>query len=123
MNAIKPKNTEVGSFFLKAWVFAAARKRSFSVTPFGLFMCRICSGFFFFLEILEDFKEDVSVAITQMKPERCKKAEKEQEPHKILLHNSFSTQLSWALLTEVFPVGIARVGDSPDKASLSIGFP
>lgn len=50
----------------------------------------------FFLEILlEDFKEDVSlfIAITQMKPERCKKAEKEQEPYKILLHNSLSTIL------------------------------
>lgn len=94
MNAIKPKNTEVGSFFMKAWVFAAARKRSFSVTPFGLFMCRVCCGIYFFLEILlEDFKEDVSVAIIQMKPERCKKAENEQEPYKILLHNSFSTTL------------------------------
>lgn len=50
----------------------------------------------FFLEILlEDFKEDVSVfvTITQMKPERCKKAEKEQEPYKILQHNSFSIPL------------------------------
>lgn len=112
MNAIKTKNTKVGSFFLKAWVFAAARKKSFPVTPIGLFMCRVCCGnsFFeeFFWRILK--RMFVFVTITQMKPERCKKAEKEQEPYKILQQNHSSDyvpfpSLGWALLTENFPCG------------------
>lgn len=47
----------------------------------------------FFLEILlEDFTEDVSVfvAITQRKPERCKKAEKERGPIKFFYTIHFS---------------------------------
>lgn len=35
MNAIRPKNTKVGSFFLEAWVFSAARKNPFQSHPLG----------------------------------------------------------------------------------------
>lgn len=35
MNVIKPKNTKVGSFFLEAWVFSAARKYPFQSHPLG----------------------------------------------------------------------------------------
>lgn len=49
---------------------------------------------------MEDFKEDASVfvTITQMKPERCKKAEKEQEPYKILHLNLSSDYIPFPLL-------------------------
>lgn len=52
MNAIKTKYNKLGSFFSKAWVFAAARKESFPGTPIGLFMCRVSCGNPFFKEFL-----------------------------------------------------------------------
>lgn len=112
MNAIKPKNTEVGSLFLKAWVFSAARKILSSHTHWAVHVQSLLWKFLFLGILLEDFKEDASVFVTvaQMKPERCEKAEKKQEPYKILQHNPSSCcvhfpLLCWALLTENFPCG------------------
>lgn len=91
-------------------------------------MCRVCCGNSFFKEFFWRILKRmlVFVTITQMKPERCKKAEKEQVLYKILQHNHssdyvFFPSLCWALLTENFPCGAARVGQSLDEASVSIG--
>lgn len=113
MNAIKTKNTKVGSFFLKAWVFSAARKKILSShTHWAVHVQSLLWKILFLGILLEDFKADASVfvTITQMKPERCKKAEKEQKPYKSLQHNLSSNYVSfpslcWVPLTENFPCG------------------
>lgn len=90
----------------------AARRRFFPVTLTGLFLCSLLWKFLFWGILLEDFKEDASifVSVTQMKSERCKKAEKEQEPYKIIQWSLSSDyvpfpSLCWVLLTENFPCG------------------
>lgn len=100
MNAIKPKNTEVGSFFLKAWVFSAARKKKILSSHTHWAVHVLLWKFLFWGILLEDFKADASVFVTiaQMKPERCKKAEKEQQPYKSLQHNLSSDYIPFPSL-------------------------
>lgn len=122
-----PKNTEVDSFFSKVWVFAAARNIFSSHTHWAVHVQTLLWKFLFW-EILQDFKEDSSVFLTaiQMKPEKLKTAEKEQEHCKSFQNklNSYYIPfplLFWTLLTADFPCGAARVRESPSEASLSRG--
>jgi len=75
----------VGSFFSKAWVFSDARKILSSHTRWAVHVQSLLRKLLFLGILLEDFKEDASVFVTatQLKRERCKKDEKEQEPYKI----------------------------------------